>query len=429
MSKQAIAITVALLILVSAAAVVLIATGDGVTHLAITPRFEEAFPFHDRLAVVKIDGKYGAINEKGTIVVEPRFQWLGSFNEGYAAALNDDGEMQIVHAETDTAITPIYSIRYLDYGTDENGEATIAEKIDTVPVSASPDVLAENLMNNMCYEGIITLNGIPFHTDGTPLLSVMSLYDAAAGPCVNGVIPIRWVSDAGPFGISHYDKSGTHLREVQYGYENIALGFAPKDGRIVFTVADSYTGQAKTGLMDEGGNVILAPIYDAFRYQSDGTFFTDGLMIVQKDGKFGALDKDGAEKIPCVYDFLGGFSEGYCFAMKDGEGYFIDPAETRYDIRGIDGAKTNVTAAAYFNAQGVAVVYDSISKKTFCLSAKLKDGAFSAIPGTEELDIRAFIRDYEEGMDVDEVSSIADNGMFPYEKDGKWGYMRLIVKN
>jgi len=427
MSKQAIAITVAVLVVISATAIVLIATGNGVTDLAIAPKYEEALPFHDGLAVVKLDGKYGAVNEKGVFVVEPRFQWLGDFNEGYAAALNFEGEMQIVHAETDTAATPTYSMRYLDYGTDENGESSITEKTDVIPVKATPEELDQDRMSNMCYEGIISLNGIPFRTDGTPLLDVMGAYDEMAGPCVGGIIPVRWVSDVGPFGVTHYDKSGLRLREVQFGYSNIALGYAPRDGRIVFTVADSYTGETKTGLMDENGVVLLLPTYDGFRYLSDGTFFTNGRMIVQKEGKFGAIDRDGNEVIPCTYDFLGGFSEGYCFAIKNGEGYFIDPEENRYDIRGIDGAETSVTAAAYFNAQGVGVVYDSISKKTFCLTSQLTDGAFTAIPGTEELNIRSFIRDYEEGMEVKQVSSIADNGLFPYEKDGKWGYLKLIV--
>ena len=57
------------------------------------------------------------------------------------------------------------------------------------------------------------------------------------------------------------------------------------------------------------------------------------------------------------------------------------------------------------------------------------DGAFTAISGTDTLDIRSFIPDYVEGEPVHVVSGIADNGLFPCEKDGKWGYMRLIVED
>ncbi|MBR7184310.1 MAG: WG repeat-containing protein [Clostridia bacterium] len=428
MKKTYLIAALAVLVVISTVAIVLIPTGNSPTNRVIAPAYEEALPFHDGYAVVKLNGKYGAINEQGEMVVEPAYAWLGLFNEGYAAAINDAGEMQIVSTDG-SAITPTYAWHGTDWLPNEYGEVVPTHVSGTSPVSCTVERAEQNLTDYVCMEGVINLGGVPFRTDGTPVKAEMGLNDAMAGPCVNGIVPIRWVNDAGPIGVTFYRKSGESLGDVVYGYLNMPYAYAPKDGRIVFAVEGMYDGALKTGLMDENQTVILEPTYDNYRYWSDGTFFEDGLMIVIKGEKYGAINLDGAEVIPCTYDFLGDFSDGYCFAVENGKGFFIDPQANRYAIGGIDGEEVNITAAAYFNAKGVGVVYDSISDRAYCIRNILTDGAFTAIPGTEKLDIRSFVPDYVEGGEIGAVSGIADNCLFPYEKDGKWGYMRLIVED
>ncbi len=47
--------------------------------------FDEGDEFHEGLAVVKADGKYGYINTRGEWQIRPRFKSAGQFSEGLAA--------------------------------------------------------------------------------------------------------------------------------------------------------------------------------------------------------------------------------------------------------------------------------------------------------------------------------------------------------
>ena len=51
----------------------------------IAPQFENAMPFSEGLAEVLQGGKWGFIDRTGTIVVEPQFESTGSFAEGLAS--------------------------------------------------------------------------------------------------------------------------------------------------------------------------------------------------------------------------------------------------------------------------------------------------------------------------------------------------------
>lgn len=52
--------------------------------------------------------------------------------------------------------------------------------------------------------------------------------------------------------------------------------------------------------------------------------FQGGRCRVKKGDKYGFIDKEGKEVIPCVYDEVSDFSEGLCGVRKDGKIFFID---------------------------------------------------------------------------------------------------------
>jgi hypothetical protein len=56
------------------------------------------------LLPVRVDGSWGYINEKGTIVIKPRFKMAGSCSEGLADVMDDDGWFYYIDA-TGTAVT------------------------------------------------------------------------------------------------------------------------------------------------------------------------------------------------------------------------------------------------------------------------------------------------------------------------------------
>ncbi len=57
----------------------------------IEPQFELAGPFSEELAPVRIDGKYGYIDEMGRLVIDPQFRRAGPFADGRAAVKLDQG--------------------------------------------------------------------------------------------------------------------------------------------------------------------------------------------------------------------------------------------------------------------------------------------------------------------------------------------------
>jgi WG containing repeat len=51
--------------------------------MVISPQFDEAIEFSEGLARVKIDGKYGFIDKKGIVRINPRFNSATPFRVGW----------------------------------------------------------------------------------------------------------------------------------------------------------------------------------------------------------------------------------------------------------------------------------------------------------------------------------------------------------
>ena len=52
--------------------------------MVISPQFDGAESFSEGLALVKVDGKRGFIDKKGTIVITPQFESALDFKDGLA---------------------------------------------------------------------------------------------------------------------------------------------------------------------------------------------------------------------------------------------------------------------------------------------------------------------------------------------------------
>jgi hypothetical protein len=64
---------------------------DNTGKVVIQPQFEElGYGWYDGLMSVKQDGKWGFINEKGKIAIEPEYDRVGSFNEGMCDIQDED---------------------------------------------------------------------------------------------------------------------------------------------------------------------------------------------------------------------------------------------------------------------------------------------------------------------------------------------------
>src|SRR5262249_7984606 len=68
-------------------------------------KFDDAYIFFERAAVVKLDGKFGYIRDDGTWLIEPRFEKAESFSSG-AAVVSLGGEISYVKADGNLLIEP-----------------------------------------------------------------------------------------------------------------------------------------------------------------------------------------------------------------------------------------------------------------------------------------------------------------------------------
>jgi hypothetical protein len=64
-------------------------------------------------------------------------------------------------------------------------------------------------------------------------------------------------------------------------------------------------------------------------YDDAGTF-REGLAVVQKNGKYGYINREGVEVVPCVYDGAWGFSEGLARVRKNGKWGYINREGVEY---------------------------------------------------------------------------------------------------
>ena len=74
----------------------------------------------------------------------------------------------------------------------------------------------------------------------------------------------------------------------------------------------------KWGYIDRKGTVVIDLIYDFVGY------FHEGLVGVKKDGKYGFLDREGNVVIELIYDDVTDFSDDIAEVELDGEWFYID---------------------------------------------------------------------------------------------------------
>lgn len=90
-------------------------------EFVIEPKYKGIGSFKDGLAGVKIDDKYGFMDINEKIIIQPQFDWIKDFNDGYAAVAKKVDK-------NDTLSTPKYKWGFID----KKGNLVIDYKYDEV---------------------------------------------------------------------------------------------------------------------------------------------------------------------------------------------------------------------------------------------------------------------------------------------------------
>ncbi len=429
-------------------------------------RYENAKNFSDGLAAVQSGGKWGYIDEDGSMVIAPAYDFAGDFSEGVA----------VVGKRTDTCEyadffgMDEYAYYYDLYLLDKTGRETRlythhyqAEESFPLTYYSNADDIESVSSLWFCQCGVINIWGNPYGTDGRQILvdtenSPVYLnyietadnypplgsdsYYTMLGVCADGVIAMRAREyAAGPYMQCFFmDRSGKVTRifdPIEVDYETgtaagLTAVYAPNQNRMVAWYAtfeeDLYSlnwpAEEHCGALAMDGSWAVEPVYAGCRYFYSGRYFADGMWTVKNDaGKYGTVDKSGNVVIPFEYDFLGCSSEGMTAALKDGRYGYVDIYSKTFTIAGIDGGEAQIDAATHFNG-GVAAVYSESSGTAYCIQNIAVDGVLQAIPSTEELDMKVYFPDYHgDSSDMGTIRPVEE--LMVVQQDGKYGYAQL----
>jgi hypothetical protein len=94
-----------------------------------------------------------------------------------------------------------------------------------------------------------------------------------------------------------------------------SVGHFSEGAADVMMYVDNSRTKALKGYIDKKGKFVASTNYEAGRAGDD--YFSEGLCLVQKNGKFGYIDKSGELAIPCSFSNASRFQEGVATAISD----------------------------------------------------------------------------------------------------------------
>jgi WG repeat protein len=225
----------------------------GRTVFVIEPKFEVAKQFSERLAAVRIEGKFGYIDLSGEIVIEPQFDQAGEFDQGLAVA-GDVSAFGVINRSGGYVVEPLFA------------QALI---FSDQTILGAPAENSERAWSS------------PYN---------YSIHDAGMYHITNG-----WITEQK----YHFERFDTAKRD---------LIWAQVPGGKPGTWDDKY------GLMRVDGSWLIEPQYSyAIELKNNRAPVR---KIIDGKTVSGAIDGKGAEVIPFVFDYLTHWGDGFLLAGK-----------------------------------------------------------------------------------------------------------------
>lgn len=288
-----------------------------------------------KLFPVEIKGKWGYMDAKGNMKINPRYDYAAEFNEGYAVvALNllpcliDSNEKRVI----DTA-------QYEFLGTFRQG---------------------------LCAARDYKFNYYYLDARGQKVISLpKDVY--AAFPFYNGVARISKKVD------EVEQKFGHDIVNLGYRFAYInrkgefLCDFLYEDADDMVEDAARVKVKTKFGLIGKEGKEIIAPTY--FNISS----FSEGLAVADAGGKYGYVNTKGEQVIPATFDYCTMFNNGFAAFEANGKYGYINKEgkvviEAKFDEvkpfgEGLAGVRTG-TKWGFINDKGEQLMppyYDNVA--------------------------------------------------------------------
>jgi hypothetical protein len=374
--------------------------------------------FFNNIAVVKINGKYGCINTKGKIIISPiydhldyysdnglieyelngksgmidtlgnkvvsnHYERIGSgwdtFIEGFAV-VTKNGKKGYINTNGEETIKCVYDDA-IDFSEglaavqlngkwgfiNSKGEFIIKNKFDGVSASGS-------FMNDLYFSnGIarVVLDGMPIFIDkfgnriaNCPYFRIEKFREGFAAVCIGNsyndskwgfvnkkmelVVPCIYSffenNALRNMGWSHYFNNGIAIVATDNGKSDpfgtgYLYSFIDTTGKHLMGWTFEWPGpnfqeglaaiekNGKWGFINKSGEMVIPFVYeDVVRYFEEGIVggFSEGLIAVKKNSKWGFINLSGDNVIPFIYDAAFNFSEGLALVYKNNNKYFVN---------------------------------------------------------------------------------------------------------
>lgn len=266
---------------------------------------------------------YGYINEKGNIVIEPKYNFAADFREGLAIVgmKNDSKTMKYGYINTKGSYVLKPQYDYLEamgsqgvakvgikdgedykYGiVDRNGNILVDIKYDYI-------MIGDYSYNH----GLVELRNNNLH--GIYNLKTKKLTE----PKYNQIIMMGNYAELinGEYGAEKYGFYFINDTLIEPSYEEVGH-YNGMDNVIAKVKLNG-----KYGILGVDGEYLIEPRYDEIREFNDGT---SQLML---GGKYGFMDSDGSFLTKVEYDEISAFHKGMADVRKDGKWGVINRAGT-----------------------------------------------------------------------------------------------------
>ena len=307
-----------------------------VKHIQLQKDYEWAGAFHDGLARVVLNDKFGFINKEGKEIVPCKYEEAEDFHNGLAKVklnhrygiINTSGKevLPCEYAAIDDRYDGYWNIKeYNVNGVSKFGLADYSGRVIVYcryeqPIGLFSDGLAvvEYYYNNkkQTKYGYINIYGD----------EVISPYFDGAGSFCEGLATVRIDKEEDEvvmYGGWPIKSSTRSYRSAIINTKGEYVADIPDHDLTIFHDGLALSGSAgEYGFIDKQGNLVIP------RKFNSASQFINGIARVSNGLKYGYINKKGQTVIPIIYESLGHFYEGLASArLNDKWGYINEKNE------------------------------------------------------------------------------------------------------